>query len=600
MSDKDADINQLEHHDPAGSADGKNGSGVHSDADILAIPSAPAVGESGPGAATDNEIPGSGRVDSHPARQPRDAAPVYDEAFLPGRSKGPFQPDRIDAVLALAAFILGFFFVRWVLAGGWQGWGVGLFTLMYCSAVTVYLLQRGVKIPREGWFWLAVVVLTGLSYALWADIGLEPWRSLLLFGSAVYWIIMATGLPILGRTSSLFWLDGINALWVIPFRNFGGQYKSLAYLSQRRKAGWSQAASIVLGVILALIVASVVLPLLMEADSGGFALLADGLANWLENISAEVWELIFEIILAIPVAAYMFGLIAGSAHQRGADSFSRDGVLRAVTGLQIVPAATIYTLLGLLGALYTVFIASQLPYFFSAFGGELPGTWQVYSEYARRGFFELCSIAAINLMVLTAANVFSRRQYRESTPLKLLNALLAVITLILIATAFSKMSLYIGAYGMTMPRLLPCFFMIFMVIVFGAVVARQRWSFSISRLAVLVGVAMLCLLCVLDPDRMVTRYNADRYMAGTLVSFDPTILYRSGPAGVDAALQVYGQTDDLALRSELRQYLQLQQENVENRRGTSRDNLQTARARQDIAAVLGPLLDPPDRGEASG
>ena len=526
-------------------------------------------------------------------------APFYGEPARRSPGIGPFQPDRIDAVLALAAFILGFFFVRWVLSG-WQGWGVGLFTLMYCGVVTVYLLKRGMQIPREGWFWLAVVVLTGLSYALWADIGLEPWRSLLLFGGAVYWIIMATGLPLLGRTSSLFWLDGINALWVIPFRNFGGQYKSLAYFSRRQKAGWSQAASIALGVVLALIVASVVLPLLMEADSGGFARLANGLAHWLENISEEVWQLILEMILAIPVAAYMFGLIAGSAHRRGTDSFSTDRVLRAVTDLQIVPAATVYTLLGLLGALYTVFIASQLPYFFSAFGGELPGTWQVYSEYARRGFFELCSIAAINLMVLIAANVFSRRQYRQSTPLKLLNALLAIITLILIATAFSKMSLYIGAYGLTMPRLLPCFFMIFMAIVFGAVVARQRWSFSISRLAVLVGVAMLCLLCVLDPDSLVTRYNADRYMAGTLVSFDSTILYRSGPAGVGAALQVYGQTDDPSLHSELRKYLQLQQENVEIRRGTTRDNLQTARARQDIIALLGPLPDPPDRGEASG
>ena len=509
-----------------------------------------------------------------------------------------FQPDRIDAALALTAFILGFLFVRWVLSS-WQGWGVSLFTLVYCGTVTVYLLKRGVKIPWEGWFWLAVVVLTGLSYALWADIGLEPWRSLLLFGSAVYWIIMAAGLPILGRTSSLFWLDGINALWMIPFRNFGCQFKSLAYFSQRKKAGWSQAASIALGVILALIVASVVLPLLMEADSGGFALLADGMTKWLENISEEVWELIFHIILAIPVAAYMFGLIAGSAHRRGTDSFSRDGVLRGVTDLQIVPAATIYTLLGLLGTLYTVFIASQLPYFFSAFGGELPGNWQVYSEYARRGFFELCSIAAINLIVLTGVNVFSRRQYRESIHLKLLNSLLAIITLILIAAAFSKMSLYIKAYGMTMPRLLPCFFMIFMAVVFGAVVARQRWSFSISRLAILVGVVILCSLCVLDPDSMVTRYNAGRYMAGTLISFDPTILYRSGPAGVEAALDVYGQTDNLTLQSELRQYLQLQQENAENLRGTSRDNLQTARARQAITAVIGSLPAPPKGGEAS-
>jgi len=177
---------------------------------------------------------------------------------------------------------------------------------------------------------------------------------------------------------------------------------------------------------------------------------------------------------------------------------------------------------------------------------------------------------------------------------------LAIITLILIATAFSKMSLYIGAYGLTMPRLLPCFFMLFLAIVFGAVVARQRWSFSITRLAVLVGVAMLCFLCVVDPDRMVTRYNADRYLTGTLISFDPTILYRSGPAGVDAALQVYGQTNDLVLQSELRKYLQSEQEAGESLRGTARDNLQTARARQVITAELGPFADPPNSGEAAG
>ncbi len=364
-------------------------------------------------------------------------AQVYrEEAPLARVKMPPFQPDRIDAGLALAAFILGFFFVSWVLST-WQGWGVALFTLVYCGTVAVYLLKRGLKISREGWFWLGVVILTGSSYALWPNAGLEPGRNFLLFGSAVYWIICATNLTILGRTSSLFWLDGINSLLVIPFRNFGGQYKSLAIWGDNKKPFGQQVLAIALGMLLFLIIASIVLPLLMEADSGGFARLAQGIDNWLQTISAEVWEIIFEIILAIPVAAYMFGLIAGSAHRRGSDSFPRADVLLSIKNLQIVPAATIYTMLGTLCALYLVFIASQLPYFFSAFGGELPETWQVYSEYARRGFFELCGITAINLMVLIAANLFSRKQYRESQPLKLFNALVAVITLILIAAAFS-------------------------------------------------------------------------------------------------------------------------------------------------------------------
>ena len=132
--------------------------------------------------------------------------------------------------------------------------------------------------------------------------------------------------------------------------------------------------------------------------------------------------------------------------------------------------------------------------------------------------------------------------------LKILNALLAMLTLVLIATAFSKMALYIGAYGLSMRRLLPCVFMIFMAVICGGVIALQKWPFSITRLAVGVGVVMFCMLCIVNPDSLVARYNADRYLSGTLENFDVEILYRSGPAGVDSALLVYEQTNDPALQ----------------------------------------------------
>jgi hypothetical protein len=74
--------------------------------------------------------------------------------------------------------------------------------------------------------------------------------------------------------------------------------------------------------------------------------------------------------------------------------------------------------------------------------------------------------------------------------LKILNSLLAVLTLVLIATAFSKMALYIGAYGLSMRRLLPCVFMIFMAVICGGSFALQKWQFSITRLAVGTGIIM--------------------------------------------------------------------------------------------------------------
>ena len=93
-------------------------------------------------------------------------------------------------------------------------------------------------------------------------------------------------------------------------------------------------------------------------------------------------------------------------------------------------------------------------------------------------------------------------------------------------------------------------------------------------------VVMLCTLCLADPDSLVARYNAERYLSGTLTSFDVEILYRSGPAGVDSALNVHSQTKDEALQAELKKYLLAQQQEAENMSGQYRNNLQWSRIRQ--------------------
>lgn len=70
-------------------------------------------------------------------------------------------------------------------------------------------------------------------------------------------------------------------------------------------------------------------------------------------------------ILAIPIGAYIFGLVAGSANKRGCDLFQKDNTLKNISALRVLPPATVFTLLGLLCALYIVFVGSQL--YFSRF-----------------------------------------------------------------------------------------------------------------------------------------------------------------------------------------------------------------------------------------
>jgi len=494
------------------------------------------------------------------------------------KSKAPFAADRWDSYFALFAFVLGFLYARWVLFT-WQGWGVTLFTLLFCGSVILYLQKKRVRIPKAGWVWLAVVLLLGVSFSLWSNNGLELWPGLLLFCSAVYWILCATGVLIQGKTGDLLLLDGYNALIAIPFGNFGCQYRGLALLGSNKLAGGRHIFSVALGLLLSFIVAAMVFPLLLAADSGGFAQLINNILNGFRGFGDKFWEIFWQLLLAIPIAAYIFGLVAGSAHKRGTDLFTEDSVLQKLSGLRILPMTTVYILMGFLCVLYLVFIGSQIPYFFSAFAGQLPEGWQGYAEYARSGFFELCRIAVINLFVLIAANVMGQKHWRDSLPLKLLNVLLALLTLVLITTAFSKMALYIGAYGLSMRRLLPCVFMIFMAVLYGGVIALQKRSFSITRLAVGVGAVIICMLCLVNPDSLVAEYNANRYLAGTLDDFDVETIYRAGPAGVDAALKVYALTGD----PELKEYLLDQWQQAEKVAGKPADSLERAWARHKIS-----------------
>ena len=496
--------------------------------------------------------------------------------------KEGFVPDRRDGIFALAVFVVGFLFTRWVWFS-WQGWGVTVFTFVYCGTVMLYFHKKGVLMAKAGWFWLGAIILTALSYSLWTNNGLEPWRSMFLFCGAVYWVMCAADLLTAGKTSDWMCLDFLSGLVIIPGRYFWCQYKSIAFLGSGKRGKVNQALSIVLGIFLAFAVGCMVLPLLLEADSGGFASITNGVLLFFKELPEELAELLAHGILTVPAAAYLFGLVAGGVHRRGSSIFHRNAVEIRVSSLRVLPPATVYTLLGLLCCLYVIFIASQLPYFFSAFAGARPEGWLVYSEYARRGFFELCGITAINLSVLTAANLLSVKQRKDSIVLRAINCLLALLTLVLIAAALSKMALYIGVYGLTVRRMLPSVFMVFLAVVLGGVIALQKWQFSIVRLAAGVGVVMLCTLCLSNPDSLVVRYNTNRYLSGTLERFDVGILYTSGPAGVASALELYDRSDDSFLKNEIRNYLLGQQNKAMKSSQETEYNLEKVMALQKIA-----------------
>ena len=159
-----------------------------------------------------------------------------------------------------------------------------------------------------------------------------------------------------------------------------------------------------------------------------------------------------------------------------------------------------------------VFMGIQGNYLFSAIAGRLPETF-TYAEYARRGFFELCQIGIWTLGILFLANMFAGQTAKA---LKCCNILLAGETLLLLITAASKMFLYIRSYGLTINRILPMVFMIWMGMVLISFVLRQRKRFPMVRICLLAGAVLFCMLCVLPVQHLTELYNTWARMRGLI------------------------------------------------------------------------------------
>lgn len=171
----------------------------------------------------------------------------------------------------------------------------------------------------------------------------------------------------------------------------------------------------------------------------------------------------------------------------------------------------IVVFLGLISALFFVFIGFQITYLF---GGEQNITQFgfTYAEYAHRGFWELLLVAMLTLGILFATEKYAglKKGWRFLAPALVLIGEVMVV----IASAYKRLTLYIGAYSMTTLRfyvtgfiLLLCVLFILLAVKFILAKREQFFVFG-TLLSVL---AFLVVVNLLNPDAFIARYNVREF-----------------------------------------------------------------------------------------
>ncbi len=307
-------------------------------------------------------------------------------------------------------------------------------------------------------------------------------------------------------------------LWraqILPFASMdeGQMFRGMASAIDRKRSG--TLLKVLGGIGIAVIPTAIVVGLLSYDRA---------FTDLLTNVLRLDWETIFGhllfLVLGIPVGMYLFGLYLSATDRRMPDFLSEEACDKLSTGMKVIPMVTAVTAVVPLLLVYVLFFVSQWQYFVSGFTGVLPEGFS-YAGYAREGFGQLCTVAAINLGAILLILLLMKRGKGAEMVLKVLTTIFAVFTLVLIATAMAKLGMYIGSYGLTPRRVYAAWFMVVIGLVF-IVVTVSRFVPKVSASALSLAVVLVCFggLALSNADYWIAKYNVDRYLNGTLDSVD--------------------------------------------------------------------------------
>ena len=333
---------------------------------------------------------------------------------------------------------------------------------------------------RERWGWWA---LAG-GFALVPFLRDAGWVQAIGIGGAVLFAMPAAAG--FATIASAVRAAGRGLLALVP-----GPFVVVAPLLQRTRGSWGSAVPAARGVALALLLLLPFGVLFGTADAA--------FAEWMESAGEAVPDfdenLPARLLIAAAVLAFAGALMAARPPRAGA------------LGPPVVGRTEWLIALVALNGLFAAFVAVQLTTLFKGHEYVMRTAGLTYSEYLHQGFWQLIAAAALTLAVVSAARRWTVRSAGADDRLqRLLLGGLCLLTLIVLASAWQRLELYVEAYGMTILRVLVEWVLLFLAGLFVIVLVAHRAPW-LPRAAVGFAGAALLLLALSNPEGRIASHN---------------------------------------------------------------------------------------------
>lgn len=458
--------------------------------------------------------------------------------------------ERLALLAATASLLIGWLgsmlFYDWLLSGSPV---LGLGFLLSIGALIIGLLvvaqMMGIRLrKRVLWLVLPIGFFAGMV-AVRADstlLALNTAMTLALGGLLVHYLPLNKA-PHEEDTPAHLWAVLSAGLYAAfgPLAELGWVRKAISHLRWR---GDERTRAILRGIFFAIPVVVVFGVLLASADT----VFSDAIGNLFSGIS-NLDDLIGRLVLTLGFAWGVLGLITYGARAQqpeiptpapasripSSSIILTDGEIQQEMDAELAAAHAIVEnanattnkkpkgvpslgmietsiVLGSVIALFAVFVMIQFTYLFGGQANIREGV--TYAQYARRGFFELVAVAVLVIGLGRTLHMRTRRASANANVLfRVETVALVGLTLVLLASAWYRMSLYEAAYGFTQLRLYIYAFMVALVALFGffllEVFTRGKTVFAFGVLLTLIGYGVG--LNMIGGEGFIAARNIERY-----------------------------------------------------------------------------------------
>ncbi len=448
----------------------------------------------------------------NPDPLPSAETPAQVPAQIPVPGSPAFSPfDWLAVALGVALSALWFHVFSLESLLNVPGLGTAAFVLGALGAECVYLRRR-IRPTGRGLLLVSCTVLLAVSCGLFGDYVVRMINLALLA-----FLTPASALALAGRDFPALELRAAPETFRLFFPNLFAHFVKPFRALRRKKRSFKGFWTVVLTLMIVFPVLAVILALLMSADQVFSGLLGDAAEGFLRFLDRG-WFLVRWVkiaVLGLMLFSFLYSLARPADKRR---TPAPDPVV-----LPCLPCAAVLTVLDLL---YAVFAAVQFIYLFG--GTETVSMQGGYAQYARQGFFQLMAVAAINLLAaFTAVRASGRGKRAVNALLWLLLALTAVI----LASAATRMCLYIGSYGLSLLRAMTLLIMLWIALALLLAVYKSlrpdKHVFPALFAAFLI---LWTALSLSDIDARIAHFNRAAFDRGLIAEYDAAYIERLAPS----------------------------------------------------------------------